>query len=156
MRFFYNFIFLLSILRKIKNRLLFRAVVFNDVLLGEKMNAVLVENKKVTAYGIYAVGGNGGVELKSLRNPNIKPFNISVKDWKVFIDRVKTRQFRKIRSKPGVEINIVSNVYMILTYHGYIEFKYSLNTDGLTYHMSQTRCNQFIRDIRKGKFDLVN
>ena len=121
------------------------------------MNAVLGNNVKVASYGISTIGDNKGeVELRNLRNPNIKPFNINAKDWKIFIDRVKVRPFKKIRSKPGVEISIVSNVYMILTYHGYIEFKYSLNPDGLTYHMSQKRCNQFIRGIRKGRFDLIN
>lgn len=117
------------------------------------MNAVLDNSLFLPNCGINVVPKEGDlIQLKNIRNKSAVPFDIKIKDWRIFTNRVKNRTFRRIVSKPGVTRTVKYNIYIILTYHGWIEFKCKSST--LTYHMSQERYREFLNDIKDGKFDL--
>ncbi len=121
------------------------------------MNAVLDSHTFVADCGMHLspdTDDKDYVQLGNTRNHAIC-FKIKVKDWLKFVNKVKKGTFKITESKPGVNIKIVSKIYMIRASHGCI-IEFRIESNHLAYHLNQKRCQEFLNDIKNGKFDLIN
>ncbi len=124
------------------------------------MEDVLVPSKVVPSQLFKAKIVEGRVFFHFMKKANEEvllknTFKIEISHWQNFILGVKNGTFRRKRITPGMKRSKSVGVICYQLADKYMELTYSLDPQGLSYHISEEKWQSLIRLIKQGKFDLM-